>query len=103
MSKNTEAVTKSLRIRYEKKDEETTVVYVNDRKIGDVNRQMNMKWKMSPSFPYIRTETDQDLEYSGPIEASRYMVKMWERMREAQDARNEDEQWYEKMFQDISF
>jgi len=103
MSKNTEAVTKSLRIRYEKKDEVTTVVYVNDRKIGHVSRQMNMKWKMNPSFPYIRTETDQDLEYTGPIEASRYMVKMWERMREAQDARNEDEQWYEKMFQDISF
>ena len=103
MYKDTKATAKPLSIRYEKKDEETTVVYVNDRKIGQVNRQMNMKWKMSPSFPYIRTEIDQDLEYDGPIEASRYMVKMWERMREAQEARSEDEQWYEKMFQDISF
>jgi len=103
MSEDVKTPATPLKIRYERKDKETTVVYVNNRKIGQVNRQMNMKWRMSPSFPYIRTETDQDLEYDGPIEASRYMVKMWERMREAQDARSEEEHWYEKMFQDVSF
>jgi len=102
--RKTSSVKKPLKIKFLKDNEDCYSVVVNGKKIGEVKRGYNFKWTLEPFFlPLSEQEEDITLLYDGPIEASRDMVKLWEKYKETTKSRLGPPEWYEKVFKDLSF
>ena len=94
---------KPLQIKYIKDGEDNYTVVVNGRKIGEVKRDIRLNWMMEPSFPpLIEDDPEVKAKYTGPIEASREMVKLWERYRNTTRARMGPPDWMDNIFEDVS-
>jgi len=84
---------RNMRIVYKKEENGQTSVHINNELVG-YSVPKNYKWTVKPSFPYLREdEYITNLEFDGPIEAARELVKMWERYSDARDLWEEEDDY----------
>ena len=97
---------RSLKITYKDEKNGGVTVLINGKFVGEV-KPYSFKWKIKPAFRYLQEDNHiTDIEFSGPIEAAREIVKMWQRFSDAKEyweSEQDLDEWIKDAFTSFQF